>query len=82
MLLDNLAKKIIEKTLRKPYDEILESSSESLDEHIETIIINKKLTVAESKSADIILPRGYVLGLISSDEIDSEIEKLLNVRSS
>ncbi len=81
MLLDDNAKKLIEETLKMAFENIIESSSEQINAHIENNVIYDSLTIAESNCGDIVLTRGYVLELTTSEKLSEKIDNILIAHS-
>lgn len=75
-MLSVLAKKIIEEKLNLTLKEIESKGAEKLDEYIEQKIVKGKLKLSES-GCRIIHNRGSVLGLISIDDINEEIDSFV-----
>jgi hypothetical protein len=80
-MINALGKKLIEDLLDLPFNKISDYGSEELNDHIEQKVIKSKLTISES-NCDIVLKRGYVLSLTSSEEINSQIDSILRGHTS
>ena len=76
-MISTLAKQLIEKKLQLNFRQIVEKSAEEMDSHIETKILHKKLEIAES-TCGVISRRGYILNMISIDDINSDIDAYLH----